>query len=692
MTEEKRNLAQDDKTGGQDKDLKKEEIKESTEKKETKEEKPEVQAEEKEVKDEPKQEVKEEKAEKTEEKKTAPEKTEENQDTEEIVESLDDVDFEKMLEEYENWEDLKNDTIIKGKVIAVRDDDIVVDIGYKSEGEIPISEFEHVGVPEVGSEIDVYVVRLEDSHGNLVLSNQKAQIIKVWDTIKETYKNDDTIKGIVTKKVKGGLIVNLFGINAFLPASLVALKPLRNYDQFIGKKIEVKVINLNKNRRNVIVSRKAILAEEANKKKKVLFEKLEKGQETEGIVKNITDFGVFVDLGGADGLLHITDLSWGRVKHPKEIVNLGDKINVMILEIDKENEKISLGKKQLEPYPWENVEEKYPEGSRVRGKVVSVTDYGAFVEIEKGVEGLIHISEFSWTKHIKHPSEMMNVNDIVEAVVLKVDRENERISLGIKQLEPDPWMIIDDKYPVGTKIKGKIRNVTPFGAFMEVEEGIDGLIHISDMSWTKRITHPSELLHKGDEVEVVVLNIDADQKRIALGLKQAQHNPWENIEEKYPVDEVVNGVIKQVVEKGLVVELEEDVEAFVPISHTTNTGPVKGRLDAIFENDSEVTAKIIEVQPERRKIVISIREYLRDKEREENPEAYEAKKAAEEQAAKERRERRQEAQAAKTSNKRKEKKGSGSGNQVYADKPQSTLMKELFEQALQKKQQQDEQE
>ncbi len=441
-----------------------------------------------------------------------------------------DQEYERLLNIYESTiKDIKEGEIVSGKVLGVTKDDVIVDVGFKSEGIIPMHEFTEPVNISVGDEIEVYLEQIEDQNGQLVLSKSKADFMKVWDGIHEKHDSGELVKGKLVRRIKGGVVVDIMAVDAFLPGSQISLRQVPDFDALIGTEMDFKIIKLNKNRRNIVVSRRVVLEEDREKKRAKLLKEIEVGQTREGVVKNITDFGVFIDLNGVDGLLHITDMSWGRIKHPSEMVNLGETISVKILDFDEKTSRISLGLKQLTPYPWENIEEKYPIGKKVTGRVVSITDYGAFVELEKGVEGLIHISEMSWTQHIKHPSKIMNVGDKIDAVVLSVDRENEKISLGIKQMEPDPWETIEQKYPVGKVVSGKVRNLTAFGSFIELEEGIDGLIHISDMSWTKRIQHPSELMKKGDKIDVKILKIDHENRRISLGLKQLQDDPWPKI-------------------------------------------------------------------------------------------------------------------------------------------------------------------
>src|SRR6185369_925835 len=407
--------------------------------------------------------------------------------------------------------------IVRGTVLSIDDKDVLVDVGFKSEGVIPLVEFSDPGSIKVGDVLDVFLEKMENQDGLVVLSKQRADFVRVWDRVKEAHDSGQVVEGRLMRKIKGGVVVDLYGVEAFLPGSQIALRQVQNVDSLISQSMEFKIIKLNKRRRNIVVSRRAVLEEHRAKQKSEIIQELAKDQIREGVVKNITDFGAFVDLGGIDGLLHITDMSWGRVSHPSELVSIGDKVRVKVLSFDPEKERISLGMKQLTPYPWEDVDKRYTVTQRVKGKVVSITDYGAFVELEKGIEGLIHISEMSWTRHVRHPSKVVAIGDQIEAVILKIDKENEKISLGLKQTEPDPWLTLDERFPIGTRLTGKVRNLTNFGAFVEIEEGIDGLVHISDMSWTRRVVHPSEVLKKGDKVEVVVLSIDKDARRISLG-------------------------------------------------------------------------------------------------------------------------------------------------------------------------------
>ena len=523
-------------------------------------------------------------------------------------------EFASMIQVYDDtMKSITEGEIVIGRVVALEGGDVIVDVGFKSEGAISLSEFTDPESIQVGDMIEVYLESIEDHEGQLVISKQKADFMKVWDNIREAYDDGVVVTGQILRRIKGGLVVDLFGVDAFLPGSQVALKQTPNLDQFLNQTLTFKIIKLNKSRRNIVVSRRVVLEEEKDKLKKNIISELEKGQVRKGVVKNITDFGAFVDLGGIDGLLHITDMSWGRIGHPSELVSIGQEITVAILEFDRERERISLGLKQLQPYPWANVAEKYPVSTVVKGRVVSITDYGAFVELEKGVEGLIHISEMSWTKHITHPSKLVTIGDVIEAMVLKVDQQNEKISLGMKQTQPDPWKMLENKLPVGAIVDGKVRNLTAFGAFVELEEGIDGLVHISDMSWTKRIKHPSEVVKKGEDVRVMVLNIDTDARRISLGIKQVTEDPWISLAEVYPVDVETTGTIVRLLERGVVVELPHDVEGFVPISQLGHPN-IKRPGDA-FKEGEVIPLKVIEFDAKNRRIVLSVKAYFRDRER-----------------------------------------------------------------------------
>ena len=454
--------------------------------------------------------------------------------------------------------------VVEGTVTGVNKREVIVNVGYKSEGIIPVSEFRYNPDLKVGDKIEVYVESAEDKNGQLALSHKKARQLKSWDRVNEALEKDEIIKGYIKCRTKGGMIVDVFGIEAFLPGSQIDVKPIRDYDVYVDKTMEFKVVKINQEFRNVVVSHKALIEADLEAQKQVIMSKLEKGQILEGTVKNITSYGVFVDLGGVDGLIHITDLSWGRVNHPEEIVALDQKINVVILDFDEAKKRIALGLKQLTPHPWEALDQTLKVGDKVKGRVVVMADYGAFVEIAPGVEGLIHVSEMSWSQHLRSAQEFMKVGDEVEAVILTLDREERKMSLGIKQLTPDPWENIEVKYPVGTKTTAKVRNFTNFGVFVEIEEGIDGLIHISDLSWTKKVKHPGEFTSVGADIEVVVLEIDKENRRLSLGHKQLEENPWNEFENQYSVDSIHEGTITEMTDKGAVVALGENIEGFCP--------------------------------------------------------------------------------------------------------------------------------
>jgi len=505
---------------------------------------------------------------------------------------------------YESVKSLKEGEIIKGRIIAINKRDVVIDIGYKSEGLISLSEFGPNADIKVGDDVDVLLEAIEDENGMVVLSKNKAEKIAGWENIINNYNEGDAIKGMAVRKVKGGMMVDI-GVEAFLPASQSTFKGPIELNGLLGKEVDYKIIKINKPRKNIVVSRKEVIAQEkAEQKQKVLGE-LEKGQIRKGVVKNITDFGAFVNLGGIDGLLHITDISWGRISHPSEVLAVGDEIEVVILDFDKENLKVSLGLKQKTPNPWKDVGDKYPVGSKVKGKVVNLVPYGAFVELEKGVEGLIHISEISWTKRINHPSDVVAIGDMVEAVVLSADIGSQKISLGLKQLEVNPWLDAPVKYPENSHIKGKIKNLTDYGAFVELDENIDGLIHVSDISWTKKISHPSEVLKKGQKVEAIVLSVDQENMKIALGLKQLSEDPWPSYVEKYSVNTIIEGTITKVANFGVFVEFDKDLDGLIHISElpeepTTN-------LEEKYKVGDKIKAKIIKIDNESRKIGLSMK-------------------------------------------------------------------------------------
>jgi small subunit ribosomal protein S1 len=518
-------------------------------------------------------------------------------------EDYSDADYEQMLSMYEGtMASIAEGEIVKSKVLRITDNAVILDVGFKSEGSVPLDEFKDR--PQEGDEVEVFLEHLEDHEGAVVLSKKKADFMRVWEKIRLAHEADQPVEGTLVKKIKGGVVVNLMGVDAFLPGSQIALRRVPNIDELLGQTYEFKIIKLNKRRRNIVVSRRVILENERAHKREHLMKELAVGQVRKGVVKNITDFGAFIDLGGVDGLLHITDMSYGRVSHPTEMVSIGKEIEVKILDIDWQRERISLGMKQLQEYPWKDVAARYPIGTRVQGKVVSITNYGAFVELEPGIEGLVHISEMSWTRNVRHPSKIVSIGETIEAVVLKVDESEEKISLGMKQTEQDPWMILPLKFPVGTRLQGKVRNLTSFGAFVEIEPGIDGLIHISDMSWTKRVQHPSEVVKKGDAVNVVILNIDGENKRISLGLKQAEEDPWLKIGETLPVGHELRGRAVRLMDKGVVVDLGNDLEAFAPMSQL-GVANIDNPADAVKEGQV-VDVKVIEVDPIHHRIVVAV--------------------------------------------------------------------------------------
>jgi len=524
-----------------------------------------------------------------------------------------DEEYQHLVQLYEKTIGKINEgEIVKGRIVAITDSDVSVDIGFKSEGVIPRSEFTSTDDLKVGDEIDVFLEAIEDKEGRLVLSRKRADFIRIWERVTRAYETGEILQGRCLRRIKGGIVVDLMGIDAFLPGSQIDIKPVRDFDQYIGQTMDFRVVKINEPQENVVVSHKVLIEEQIADQRRQILEGLEKGQILEGTVKAIVDFGVFVDLGGVDGLIHITDLSWGRVNHPSEIVKLDQTINVVVLDFDEEKTRISLGLKQLLPHPWENIEEKYHVGQKVTGKVVSLTDYGAFIEIEKGIEGLIHISEMSWTQHIKHPSQVVAMGQMVDAVILTIDKNEKKISLGIKQLEPDPWHNLLEKYPIGSKHTGIVRNLTNFGVFVELESGVDGLVHISDLSWTKKIRHPGEVVKKGDSIEVVILGIDLEQRRISLGHKQINESPWDGFAETYKVGTETEGKIVRLIEKGLIVELPLGVDGFVPTSQLSQT-PIKNIAD-MFKVDDVLPLKVIEFDKEGKKIVLSVSEYLRGKE------------------------------------------------------------------------------
>ena len=497
--------------------------------------------------------------------------------------------------------------VVTGRIISVDREHVLVDIGYKSEGQIRIHEFRDENgniTAEIGETIEVMVEWWDDDEERVILSKEKAANVKVWEAIKKSYDDEGTVQGVITNRVKGGFSVDI-GVQAFLPGSQADLRPIRNMDDMVGKTYDFKILKYNRKRSNIVLSRRAILEKELEEKRAATLASIHENKEVEGTIKNITEYGVFVDLGGVDGLLHITDISWGRVKHPSEIFSVGDTIKVKILNIDLESERVSLGMKQLTEDPWTVAAEKYPVGSRVTGKIVSLTDYGAFVELEEGIEGLIHVSEMSWTRKIRHPSKVVSVGEEVEAVVLDIKPDNRRISLGMKQVVPNPWDVISEKYPVGTTIEGKIKNITDFGLFIGIDEGIDGLVHISDISWTKRIKHPSELYKKGDVVQAIVLDIEKESERFSLGVKQLTEDPWQTVAERYEVGKEITGTVTNLTDFGIFVELEEGIEGLVHVSEISKE-KIKTPVGKYNVGDV-LTAKVMNINSDERRIGLSIK-------------------------------------------------------------------------------------
>jgi len=516
--------------------------------------------------------------------------------------------FAEMFEESMRQRDaVREGEVVKGRVIEVAKDSVLLDIGYKSEASVPLSEFTTIeGEPGIqeGDEVDVYVESREDDSGLVIVSKEKADKLRVWDDISAAAERDELVDGVIVSRVKGGLSVDI-GVKAFLPGSQVDLRPIRNLDKLIGQKFQFRVIKFNKKRGNIVLSRRVLLEQEREELKRDTLTKLSEGEVMVGTVKNITEYGCFVDLGGIDGLLHITDMSWGRINHPSELFNVGDEVKVKVLKFDADSERVSLGYKQITEDPWANAAEKYPVGKKVSGKVVSLTDYGAFIEIESGVEGLVHVSEMSWTKRVKHPSKLVKVGDEVSAIVLDIDLSQKRISLGMKQVEPNPWTLLSEKYPVGAVIKGTVRNITDFGIFVGVEEGIDGLVHVSDLSWTHRVKHPSELFEKGDEAEAVVLNIDVKNERFSLGIKQLTDDPWESLPRRYPRGTKVTGKVMKVTEYGAFVEIEPGIDGLCHISELAEDRVEKA--EDVVKPGEELEVMVIDVDPGERRISLSIK-------------------------------------------------------------------------------------
>jgi small subunit ribosomal protein S1 len=505
----------------------------------------------------------------------------------------------------------KSGTLVRGRVLQVRSGVVMLDLGYKSDGLIPVEQFteDELKALKPGDELEVLIEQAEDSNGNIMLSRDKAKKLQVWDDLNRSYQTGVPIPGKVLSVIKGGLSVDIGGVAAFLPGSQVDIKPVPNLGQLVGQTLDLKIIKMNSGRGNIVLSRRAILEQQQNLKKEATLSTLVEGQLVSGVIKNITDYGAFVDLGGVDGLMHITDISWGRINHPSEAVKVGDRVDVVVLKYDREKQKVSLGMKQKTPNPWQDVADKYPVGSRVRGKVMSLTDYGAFVELEHGVEGLVHVSEMSWTQKVKHPSKVVSAGDTIEAQVLSVDPSAKRISLGMKQIEPNPWQTIGERCPVGSEVEGKVKTVTDFGAFIGIEEGIDGLVHISDLSWTKHVKHPSEVLKKGQKAKAVVLSIDPAKERISLGIKQLTPDPWDKaIPERYKVGQDETVKVAKKADFGMFVELEHGIEGLIPASEVPKDSP------DIKEGD-EVTARVIKVDKGDRKIALSIKAQIKGQDR-----------------------------------------------------------------------------
>ena len=539
---------------------------------------------------------------------------------------IDDVDyheedaqaFRKLLGANEKGEggslaSLSSGHVLRGRIVEITKDFVVIDVGLKSEGLVPISEFTDLSEIALGNEVEAFLDQTEGEDGQIVLSRDKARRLRQWENIVENCSEGSIVSGKVIRKVKGGLMVDI-GVEAFLPGSQIDNKRIKNLDEYLDKTYDFKILKINTDRKNIVVSRRELLEEERMSKKVEMLENFHEGEIRHGVVKNITDFGVFLDVDGVDGLLHITDMTWKRIKHPSEMVALGDKLEVIILHVDKEKGRVALGMKQKESNPWEEIEKRYPSGTHVKGKIVSLVPYGAFMEIEPGIEGLIHVSEMSWTKTINDPSEMVKKGDEVEAVVLSVQKDEGKISLGMKQLEKNPWDEVEKKYPIGSSVTAEIRNLTNYGAFVELEPGIDGLIHISDLSWIKKVSHPSEVFKKGDKVDAVVLSVDKENKKITLGVKQLSENPWENTEKMMPVGSLIKGVVTKITAFGAFVELENGLEGLIHVTELSDQ-PF-GKVEEVISKGQEVTAKVIKLDPEHKKISLSIKEHLIEKNKE----------------------------------------------------------------------------
>ena len=529
---------------------------------------------------------------------------EENQEAVELSEEIHNRYKSSLTEITEN-------EIITGRIIGINEKDVLVDIGFKSEGIISRNEFSENNLPDIGEKLEVFLEKIEDESGKTVLSKEKAEFLNRWKDLRNIHETGEIIKGKIIRRIKGGMVVDLGGVQAFLPGSQIDIRPVKDFDQYINKEIDLRVVKFNEMRKNVVVSHKAIIEDTLAEQRDELFSKLEVGSVIDGRVKNITDFGVFVDLGGIDGLLHITDLSWGRINHPSEIINMDDTLTVKIIDFDQDKKRVSLGLKQLTPHPWENIQSQYPEGSSVSGKVVSMTNYGAFIEIKPGIEGLIHVSEMSWTKHIKNPSELYSLGDTIDAKVLAIDVDERKISLGAKQLQPDPWDEIEEKYIPGNLVKGKVINLTQFGAFIELEKGIDGLIHVSDLSWTKIVRHPKEILGKNEEIEVRILEVSRESRRISLGIKQIEDDPWPGLSKTFQSGKKVEGEIVRVLDKGIILGLEHDVEGIIPFSRQIKRN--KKSISSKYKIGDKMSAVVMEIKSDDKKVILFVEELSGEK-------------------------------------------------------------------------------
>ncbi|MCH8569139.1 MAG: 30S ribosomal protein S1 [Balneolales bacterium] len=530
------------------------------------------------------------------------------EELQEASEDYSDDEYHNMVQMYEGTlTSITEKEIVTGRVVSVDEKYVIVDIGFKSEGIVPINEFKSSDEVKPGDEIEVFLDRVEDREGQLVLSRRKADTLRVWQKIEMVHEKQEVIEGFIKRRIKGGMVVDVFGIDAFLPGSQIDVRPVRDFDAYVGRNMEFLVVKLNMSSENVVVSHRALVETDLEDQRQEILASMQAGQILEGIVKNITDFGVFIDLGGVDGLLHITDLSWGRVEHPSEICKLDQRLNVVVLEFDEERKRISLGLKQLQPHPWDEIDKKYPENTKVQGKVVSIADYGAFIELEKGVEGLVHISEMSWTQHIKHPSQLVEKSQVIECVILNINKDERKVSLGVKQLENDPWLNITERYPINSRHKGVVRNLTNFGVFVELEPGIDGLVHISDLSWTAKVNHPSEIVSKGDEIDITILSVDFDNRRISLGHKQIAENPWIKFAEEHPLGSEISGSVIKLTDKGAFVKLPHNLEGFLPVKEVDDQAEFKNN----FKVGNEVTLSIVDFDEQSRNITLSEKESTR---------------------------------------------------------------------------------